>query len=74
MGGITDVVQDGVNGVLIESGETPALAAACLDLLMDDDRKRRVATAAIASVSEKFTAQRNAAEVAGLYRSLCGIK
>jgi len=25
-------------------------------------------------VSEKFTAQRNAAEVAGLYRSLCGIK
>ena len=74
VGGITDVVQDGVNGVLIESGETPALAAACLDLLLDDDRKKRLATAAIASVSEKFTAQRNAAEVAGLYRSLCGIK
>jgi len=40
VGGIADVVEDGVNGVLIEPGDHAALVAALVRLLGDPDRAR----------------------------------
>jgi glycosyltransferase involved in cell wall biosynthesis len=73
VGGITDVILDGVTGILTDSSTPEPLAQACVDLLTDAERRERLSAAAVASVSEKFTADRNADQVAALYRALCGL-
>jgi glycosyltransferase involved in cell wall biosynthesis len=50
VGGIVDLIEDGVNGVLVEPGETDALAEALYDLLSDRPRLERLADAARSSV------------------------
>jgi glycosyltransferase involved in cell wall biosynthesis len=74
VGGLPEVIQDGVNGVLVLWDEPAETAQACLCLLEDEGLRARLAAAGIASVAERFTAARNAAEVTELYRSLCGIQ
>lgn len=71
VGGLPEVIQDGVHGVLVLSDEPAEIAQACLRLLEDEGLRARLAAAGIASVAERFTAARNAAEVVELYRSLC---
>lgn len=73
VGGITDVILNGVTGILTDSSTPEPLAQACVDLLTDAERRERLSAAAVASVSEKFTADRNADQVAALYRALCGL-
>jgi glycosyltransferase involved in cell wall biosynthesis len=73
-GGLPEVIEDGVNGILLSSNEPAELTEACLRLLEDKGLRARLAAAGIASVAERFTAARNAAEVVELYRSLCGIQ
>lgn len=46
VGGITEVVDDGVEGRLVPPGQPPALAAALLEVLGDDDRRGAMARAA----------------------------
>ncbi len=43
VGGIPEVIENGVNGVLIEPGDVEALAAGLLRLLDDEDLRRRMA-------------------------------
>jgi glycosyltransferase involved in cell wall biosynthesis len=49
VGGIPDLVQDGVNGVLVEPGDTEALADALLRVLTDRALAERLAAAAHSS-------------------------
>lgn len=72
VGGIAEVIQNGVNGVLLESGEADALAETLLSLLADEMRRRRLALAGMNSVACRFSGERTAQAVASLYRSLCG--
>ena len=74
VGGIPEVIQDDVNGVLIERADASAIAEACLSLLKDESRRKRLALAGAKTVSEKFTADQTAGEVAKLYASLCGVR
>jgi glycosyltransferase involved in cell wall biosynthesis len=73
VGGITDVILDGVTGILTDSSTPEPLAQACVDLLTDAERRERLSAAAVARVRENFTADRNADQVAALYRALCGL-
>src|SRR5206468_805374 len=41
VGAIPDVVQDGVQGLVVEPGDSGALAAAIAELLADEPRRRR---------------------------------
>ncbi len=50
VGGIVDLIEDGVNGVLVEPGDTEALADALYELLSDRTRLERLAAAARSSV------------------------
>lgn len=50
VGGIVDLIEDGVNGVLVAPGDTEALAEALYDLLSDRPRLERLAAAARSSV------------------------
>jgi len=71
VGGLPDVIQEGVSGVLVRSSDPKVLAAQCVHLLVDAKRRRDMASAGRARVSEFFTADRNATQVAALYRELC---
>jgi glycosyltransferase involved in cell wall biosynthesis len=53
-GGITDVVEDNVNGMLVPSGDAPALARALLALANDEPARRRMGRNAKITVDEKF--------------------
>jgi glycosyltransferase involved in cell wall biosynthesis len=74
VGGIPDVIQDGVSGVLVDSSDPQALASRCVNLLRDSGLRARLALGAAARVTESFTADHNAAQVAALYKFLCGLR
>ncbi|MBA3734310.1 MAG: glycosyltransferase family 4 protein [Actinobacteria bacterium] len=52
VGGIPDLVEDGVNGLLVEKGDTEALAAALVRMLSDDALAQRLASGAQGSAGE----------------------
>ena len=51
VGGVPEVVRDGVNGLLVRPGDSEALAAAISRFFADDGLRRELAHAAEASVS-----------------------
>jgi D-inositol-3-phosphate glycosyltransferase len=51
-GGVAEVVRDGVNGLLVPSGDADALAAAVARYFDDDAMRERLRAAAVASVEE----------------------
>jgi glycosyltransferase involved in cell wall biosynthesis len=51
VGGIPEVVTDGLNGLLVEPGDPAALADALRRFFADDNLRRRLAAAAAGSVS-----------------------
>ncbi len=57
VGGLPEVVLSGENGYLLPVGDVEAMSAACLELLRDDDKRRRFGAAgrrrAVESFSEK---------------------
>ncbi len=70
VGGVVDVIEDGVTGLLVPPRDTSALAAAALSVLSDPDRRRRMGAAARAAVVPRYSAGRLARDVDALYRSL----
>jgi glycosyltransferase involved in cell wall biosynthesis len=54
VGGVTEIVDDGVNGLLVPPGDPPALAAAIERYFADDDLRARLAAAGPPSVAERF--------------------
>ena len=50
-GGTPDIVEDGVNGLLVPPGDAPALAAAIGRILDDDELASRLGAAAAESSS-----------------------
>ncbi|HVU71683.1 MAG TPA: glycosyltransferase family 4 protein, partial [Mycobacteriales bacterium] len=74
-GGLVDVVQDGVTGVLVPPGDPAALAAALQELLDDPDRRARMGAAG-ARRAESFTVshitERVEQELLALVRRRCG--
>jgi glycosyltransferase involved in cell wall biosynthesis len=67
VGGVPDVVEHGVNGVLIPSGSAAALAGAMLALARDPLERRRLGLAGREMVRARFGAERLVADVAWLY-------
>lgn len=73
VGGIAEVIQEGVSGVWVPSAEPADLASACISLLRDDSRRKSIARAGTAVVAKEFTARHTAAQTANLYRSLSNV-
>jgi glycosyltransferase involved in cell wall biosynthesis len=69
VGGIPDAIVDGETGILVPKGDSAALAQGLIDLLSDDDRRRRMAVAAQRS-SGRYTIDAMAERVASLYDTL----
>ncbi|HEY2328519.1 MAG TPA: glycosyltransferase [Verrucomicrobiae bacterium] len=69
-GGIGDIVENGLNGGLVERGNTGALAQAIAELLKDGALRNHWANAAEAWVRDRFSYARNASNYVALYESL----
>jgi len=70
VGGIPEIVRDGVTGRLVAPADADALARAILDLLRDRPRARALAAAGAALVRERFTAATTMAATTAVYEEL----
>jgi glycosyltransferase involved in cell wall biosynthesis len=66
-GGIPEIVEDGVNGLLVPARDHHALAEAIVRALKDSDLRQRMGDAGFARVNERFTVERMVSETAGVY-------
>lgn len=72
VGGVPEVVEDGVSGHLAEPGDVEAMAEAALGTLEDDERWRRMSRAARGVAVERFSAERVVPRYEALYREVLG--
>jgi len=71
-GGIPEVVEDGETGRLVPPRDHAAMAQAILNMLADDEQRRRMGEAGLARVRARFTVERMVAETAAVYGRLAG--
>lgn len=70
VGGVPDVIHDGATGLLVEPGDPQALAAACVALASQPDRRRWLAVRARRAVRETFSSRRCGATLAQSYHAV----
>jgi len=71
-GGISEVIDDGVTGLLVAPRDYKAMAEAIIRLLNDERMRGRMGEAGFARVSERFTVERMVAETAAVYARVAG--
>jgi glycosyltransferase involved in cell wall biosynthesis len=69
-GGVAEVVEDGVTGLLVPVGDVQALAAALSSLARDPDRRRTLGADARRRAEEHYGFERRARDVAAVYHRL----
>ncbi len=67
IGGAREVIENGVNGILIESDDRDAIAREVVKLYRSDDARIKMAAAGMSSVRERFTAERMVEQHLSLY-------
>lgn len=72
-GGVLDIIEDGVNGLLVPCKDSKAMARAILQILSDRDKAKKMGLAARRRVTERFTVQQQVTAVQKLYDSILGI-
>lgn len=70
VGGIIEVIDSGVTGLLVEPGDSLAMASACRRLINDNSLTARLGKSAREAVENRFTAEKQAGKVARIYRQL----
>ena len=71
-GGIPEIVEDGVNGVLVPPRDHAAMAKAIVRLLNDGALRKKMGNAGFARVQARFTVERMVAETASVYERVGG--
>jgi glycosyltransferase involved in cell wall biosynthesis len=74
VGGVPDVVRDGVDGFLVEPGDVDAMADRLARLASDPKLRHRMGEAGRASVHERYSVERLLDDVDRLYRTLLAAK
>lgn len=67
VGGAREVIEDGVNGILIEADQPDAISSWAIRLFSDDPLRQKLADAGQLSVRERFTAERMVDRLTALY-------
>lgn len=70
VGGIPDVVSDGVNGLLVPAGDVQALQQAIARLIADPALARRLGDAARDTIASRFTPERALERLGEIYSNL----
>ncbi|MBV8418236.1 MAG: glycosyltransferase, partial [Verrucomicrobia bacterium] len=73
VGGIPEVVQDKITGLLIPFGDTEKLARATENLIQDRTLRTMLGRAAQARAHDKFSARIIVPRYETLYRRVCGL-
>jgi glycosyltransferase involved in cell wall biosynthesis len=72
VGGVPEIVQDGVTGILVDPGDEVGLAKAILGVLRDAPRRRALGRAGRKVVEERFSVHRMAREYFEVYAGVVG--
>jgi glycosyltransferase involved in cell wall biosynthesis len=70
IGGVPEMIEDSVNGLLVPPASTDKLAEACIRLLRDPEQCRRLGCAGRQIVEERFNIERQVQLLCSLYDSL----
>jgi glycosyltransferase involved in cell wall biosynthesis len=70
VGGVADLIEDGVNGCLVEADDVPGLSQRMQSVLRDPEQRRRLGEAGRKSVYPAFGAQRLLGDMDTLYTEL----
>ena len=70
VGGVPDIAQDGVNGYLVESGDTEAFSEKLSELIKDPEKRRRFGQNGRKMVQERFAKERLIKDTERLYNNL----
>jgi glycosyltransferase involved in cell wall biosynthesis len=70
VGGMTDIISEGVNGLLVPSGDSEALATAIASLIADPSRRQSMGAAGRRMVLERYGADRMVSELKRIYSTL----
>ncbi|MDI6852731.1 MAG: glycosyltransferase [Deltaproteobacteria bacterium] len=70
VGGVKDVISDGINGRLIPAGDPQALAAAIVELSRRPDRRTAMGNAAQETIKKRFSQEVMLQKLAELYQEL----
>jgi len=71
-GGIPEIVEDGVQGLLVEPRDHQAMARAIVMLLRDEPRRRAMGDAGLVRVRTRFTVERMVEQTAAVYARVAG--
>ncbi len=74
VGGLPDLVEDGVTGWLVESGDEAALAARMMELAADAERARALGAAGRRKLEREFSVGAQIAAHRGLYRAVASVQ
>jgi glycosyltransferase involved in cell wall biosynthesis len=58
VGGVPQIVEDGVNGIMVPPHDPPAMAAAIIDLLQNNEKRRRLAESGRTLVRQQYTLEK----------------
>jgi len=73
-GGVLDIIEDGINGLLVPCKDSKAMGKAILLLLSDHDKAVRMGHSAKQMVAKKFTIKKQVDAVQQIYDSVLGIR
>lgn len=69
-GGVPEIIEDGINGILVPMNDAPTLAAAVLDLLRDRARAEKIGAAGYERVRDHFNIKGVARNVEKVYDAM----
>ena len=70
VGAVPNVINNNINGLLIDAGDSAQLSSALLALLTSSDKRKAFAQQAYTDVCEKFSDERMAFEYTEIYRNI----
>jgi L-malate glycosyltransferase len=71
VGGIPEVIRDGVNGILVSSDSPEDLGRACLSLFIKPRLRAELTRIARDEIHERYSAEKHARTMVELYQSIC---
>lgn len=72
-GGVLDIIEDGVNGLLVPCKDSKAMGRAIIKILSDRNKAQQIGNAARQRVIEKFTVDQQVTHVQNVYDLLLGV-